>query len=68
MKLVKFTERGRLEKYITENTVITFAIGRSQIHSTKRKIREDLRYSSKEEYIKALLRHGFEKSRGVMKA
>ena len=63
MKLIKFTEHGRLEKYITDSTVITFAIGRSEIHSTKRKIREDLRYNSKEEYISALLRNGFERSR-----
>ena len=68
MKLIKYTDRGRLEKYIAENTVITFAIGRSKIHSTKRKIREDLRYSSKDEYIKALLRHGFVKAKVLRKA
>lgn len=68
MKLIKYTDRGRLEKYIAENTVITFAIGRSKIHSTKRKIREDLRYNSKDEYIKALLRHGFIKSDKALKA
>lgn len=61
MILVKHTEHGRLEKHINENTVITFAIGRSKTHSTKRKIREDLRYSSNDEYIKALLRNGFVK-------
>ena len=61
MILVKYTESGKLEKHIEENTVTTYAIGRSKTHTTRRNIREDLRYNSKDEYIKALLRNGFEK-------
>jgi hypothetical protein len=62
MILVKHTERGRLEKHIEENTVTTFAVGRTKTHTTRRNIREDLRYNSNDEYIKALLRNGFELS------
>jgi hypothetical protein len=61
MILIKHTEHGRLEKHIEDNTVITYAVGRSKTHSTKRDIREDLRYNSVDEYIKALLRNGFVK-------
>jgi hypothetical protein len=59
MKLVKFTSRGKLEKYVSDNTVITFAVGRDRIFVTKRKIREELNHKNRYEYIERLKETGF---------
>lgn len=59
MKLTKQTKHGRLEKYIGEHSVITFSIMGEDIHCRRRKIREDLGYTSRAEYIQALLVSGF---------
>lgn len=60
MILIKYTEYGRLEKHIKGNIVTTFAVGRSTTYTTERKIYEDLRHNSKDDYIKSLLQNGFE--------
>ena len=59
LKLTKRTEHGRLEKYIGDHSVITFSVMGESIHCRRRKIREDLGYKSKAEYIQALLVSGF---------
>ena len=53
MKFVKFTERGKIEKYVSESAVITFMTGRNNIYFTKKK------HGGKREYIQSLLDKGF---------
>lgn len=53
MKLIKFTERGRIEKYVSESAVITFMVSRNNIYVNKKK------HAGKREYIAELLGKGY---------
>lgn len=53
MKFTKYSERGKIEKYVSERMVITFMVGRNTIFVTKKK------HGGKAEYIKSLLDKGY---------
>lgn len=53
MKFTKYSERGRIEKYVSERTVITFMVGRNTIFVSKKT------HDGKREYINQLLEKGF---------
>lgn len=53
MKFTKYNERGRIDKYVSDRTVITFLSGRNTIFVTKKK------HDGKREYINQLLEKGF---------
>lgn len=53
MKFVKFGERGKIEKYVNDRTVITFMTGRNKIFVIKKQ------HGGKREYINYLLENGF---------
>ena len=48
MKFIKFTERGRIDKYVSESAVITFIVSRDKIFVNKKK------HAGKREYIEEL--------------
>ena len=53
MKFTKYSERGKIEKYVSERTVITFMVGRNTIFVSKKT------HGGKAEYIKSLLEKGY---------
>lgn len=53
MKFTLFTERGKIEKYVSETSVITFMVGRNQIYVNRKK------HNGKREYINYLLEKGY---------
>ncbi|MGN0805367.1 MAG: hypothetical protein ACI4MS_08295 [Candidatus Coproplasma sp.] len=55
MKFTKYSERGKIEKYVSERTVITFMTGRNKIFVVKRQ------HGGKREYIDMLLKIGYER-------
>lgn len=55
MKFTKYSERGKIEKYVSERTVITFMVGRNTIYVTKKK------HGGKAEYIQKLLASGYKR-------
>lgn len=60
MKFIKYTEHGKLEKYVNERTVITFLTSTNKIFVLKRQ------HGGKQEYIKMLIDNGY--SRATIKA
>lgn len=55
MKFTKFSKKGRIDKYVSESSFITFMTGRNKIFAVKRK------HSGKREYIDMLLKSGYER-------
>lgn len=55
MKFIKFTDRGKIEKYVSQNSVITFMTSRNKIFLTKKK------HGGKTEYIQNLISKGYER-------
>lgn len=53
MKFTKFSEKGKIDKYVSERAVITFMTGRNKIFVVKRQ------HGGKREYINYLLDSGF---------
>lgn len=53
MKFTKYSEKGKIEKYVSESAVITFMTGRNKIFVTKRN------HGGKREYIRLLLEQGY---------
>ena len=59
MKFTKYTEKGKLEKYVNERTVITFMTSRNKIFVVKYK------HNGKREYIRHLIDKGFKQKAGA---
>lgn len=55
MKFTKYSDRGRIDKYVNDRTVITFLSGRNTIF-VKRET-----HGGKEEYIQKLLASGYKR-------
>lgn len=55
MKFTKYSERGRIDKYVNDRTVITFLSGRNTIFVKREK------HGGKEEYIQKLLASGYKR-------
>lgn len=55
MKFIKYTDKGRLDKYVSERAVITFMRGQNKIFVVKRK------HNGKREYINQLLNNGYKR-------
>lgn len=53
MKFTKYSERGRIDKYVSDRTVITFLSGRNTIFVKREK------HGGKSEYIQKLLASGY---------
>jgi hypothetical protein len=60
MKFIKYTDKGKLEKYVNSRTVITFLTSRNKIFVLKRQ------HGGKQKYINMLIENGY--SRVTMKA
>lgn len=59
MKFIKYTDIGKIEKYVSESAVITFLISRSNISVFKKK------HSGKSEYVRYLLNNGYQRKEKV---
>lgn len=59
MTYIKETSKGRLEKYIKGNSVITFMSNRNKTFITRKKIKQELGCNNKYEYINQLIASGF---------
>lgn len=60
MKFTKYGKNGKIDKYVSERTVITFMTGRNKIFVHKRK------HGGKREYIKMLLESGYKRKEKAM--
>lgn len=60
MKFTKYGKNGKIDKYVSERTVITFMTGRNKIFVIKRK------HGGKQEYIKMLLKTGYKRKEKAM--
>lgn len=53
MKFIKYTDRGKIEKYVNEIMVVTFTTTRDTIKMTR------IKHFNKERYIQGLLQEGY---------
>lgn len=59
MKFIKYTNIGKIEKYVSESAVITFLISRNNISVYKK------RHGGKSEYVRYLLNSGYKRKEKV---
>ena len=55
MKFLKYTERGKIEKYVNEIDVVTFTTTRNTISMTR------FKHGGKAEYVQQLLNSGYQR-------
>lgn len=59
MKFIKYTKKGKIEKYVSERAVITFLKSRNKISVFK------TRHDGKNEYVRYLLNSGYQRAEKV---